>query len=279
MLFRSLGLDGSGNGTDAGGHDVSSFDGLSSTEALAAAVRAGGRNFIAHPHAARIALRRCKPVNWVNWQTQDFCGLEIWSYLHDICDYTIPWGAPLLMWVPKWLVRGPRKETLRIWDQLTQQRPVAGIAALDNHARRMFLGSIVPHRHAFRALRTHVICDQLPEDATAAEAAIIEALCAGSAWSAMDQWADSRGFRSEVTTADGRCIALGQQADFTEGMTLTVRSPRRADLAVIRNGDLLEMRRDSDGFDLPLRQAGVYRVEAHLRRRAWVLTNPIYLNR
>ncbi len=273
-----IGAKGNPHFTTFGVEDIASLADKESAEALSLAARAGGCNIIAHPHSARIAFYKRVPVDWKHWDTQDFCGIELWSYLHDVCDRTVPWAAPLLLWAPNTLIRGPRAETLQLWDRLLQQRPVAAVGALDNHAHRTRLGTIVPHRKAFRALRTHVICQQLPQDASEAELLLTRAICAGNSWLAMDLWADSCGFMFNATSGDGSVTGMGESRCFSGDMTLHIRSPRPADLAIVHSGSLLEFRRGSDGFDLPLRQPGVYRAEAHLGRRAWVLTNPIYLN-
>jgi len=47
-------------------------------------------------------------------------------------------------------------------------------------------------------------------------------------------------------------------------------------LRLIRNGELIAER---DGSDLEHEAAepGVYRIEARLRERTWILSNPVYL--
>ena len=188
-----------------------------------------------------------------------FCGIEIWSYIHDVLDRAIPWRLPLVALAPRRLVRGPRPETLALWDRLGRTRRVAGIGALDNHAH-MLLGlfELYPHADVFRTLRTHVICPELPAAGAAAEPALIAALAAGAAFVAFDGWADSTGFR------------------FAPGWKLHAQLPRPADLTILRDGRPLVSLRRTRTADLAVDGPGVYRLEARLDGRPWIFANPIY---
>lgn len=257
--------------------DIQSLEPLSPGEALAAAAQRGGLTILAHPHPAELKVYKRPPVGWTNLDSYVFDGIEIWSYLHDICHKLNPWRLARFWRNHQSLVRGPRPETLRLWDDLCRWRCVAGIGALDNHATRLpLVGPTLPHGDLFRLFRTHVFCEKLPDDGDTAERALARALASGRAFAAMDGWGDATGFRLR---AEGPNLSLGfgDETAFAGGARLVVTSPRSAELTVLRDGEVIERKPEARALALPLDRPGVYRVEARLAGRPWVFTNPIYL--
>ena len=57
---------------------------------------------------------------------------------------------------------------------------------------------------------------------------------------------------------------------------LRVRLPKRAEIDVFRDGTLLHQTREAE-LDLSLELPGVYRVQARIDGRLWLLSNPIHL--
>jgi len=55
-----------------------------------------------------------------------------------------------------------------------------------------------------------------------------------------------------------------------------VRLPRSADVVVVRDGAPVHRARAA-ALDLDVARAGVYRVEARIDGRLWLLSNPIHL--
>ncbi len=259
--------------------DPESLEGLSPKAALEAAQNRGAHNFIAHPHAARLRGLQRKPVDWSDWTATAFCGIEIWSYVHDVFDRAVPWRLPLVALAPRRLITGPRPETLALWDRLGLSRRVAGLGALDNHAH-MLLGlfEVYPHADVFETIRTHVVCPELPADGAAgaaAETALIDALAAGSAFVAFDAWADSSGFRF-AAEGPGATLSFGQETRFAPGWHLHAQLPRPADLTILRDSLPVLSLRNTRTADLAVAGPGVYRLEARLNGRPWIFSNPIY---
>ncbi len=112
--------------------DVSATSGMDAPDAIEEACRQGAGNFIAHPHVAQIRLWSRKPVGWTYWDTDAFCGIEIWSYMHDVCHKSVPWRLPILLLRHRLLVGG-----LGLMEWLSQEfftATVLGVAsdAADN---------------------------------------------------------------------------------------------------------------------------------------------------
>jgi hypothetical protein len=248
---------------------------LSPPEGLQECARRGLRTFVAHPHVGQLRGYPRKPVDWPHWDAA-ITGMEIWSYMHDVVHKVIPWRLPLLFLNHRWLVRGPRRETLKMWDQLGRSRRVAGIGSLDNHATVFFsLFRIFPHQDLFRMLRTHVICAALPQDGPAAEEILVKALGEGSCFVALDGWADATGFRF-CAQGPGPTLGMGQETAYAAGWKLIVESPRAAELTIVRDGSPLAKVEKARALEAAVEGPGVYRVEARLGGRPWVYTNPIY---
>jgi len=257
--------------------DVRALDSASAHDAIEAAARQGAHCFVAHPHPARMRFYSGGYAPWLDWQTTAFCGMEIWSYMHDVCDYVIPWRLHRLRRNHTALVHGPRPETLSLWDTLCMERRVAGIGALDNHARLIpLLGEILPHTDVFRTLRTHVVCPEFPADGAEAERALAACLAEGKAFIAMDAWADATGFRVEAS-GPGGTLSFGQEAAYGPGWRIEVTSPVRADLTVVRDGEVIATQRECDRMLLAADRPGVYRIEGRLGKLPWVFANPVYL--
>lgn len=246
-------------------------------EALTAARSQGAATFLAHPHPADFKVYKRPPAGWDHVDGYPFDGLEIWSYLHDVCYKLNPWRLARFWQAHESLVHGPRPETLRMWDDLGRRRRVPGIGALDNHAMRLpIVGPTLPHLDLFRLHRTHVFCPALPSDGAAAERALTAALVSGRSFVAMDGWGDAYGFTCRAE-GPNQSLTLGDEAAFAAGTKLIVVSPLAAELTVVGNGETIERRADVRSLELSLQKPGVYRVEARLKGRPWVFTNPIYL--
>jgi hypothetical protein len=236
----------------------------------------GAAAFVAHAHPAHIMGISLKAGELVDWEVPGFTGVELWSFMHDICDGLTPWRMPTFLYTWQNAIRGPHPGTMAHWDRITQHRRFAAVGSLDNHAIAIpLLGArFLSYEEGFRTLRTHVLCEELagrPDDA----GRIVDAVCAGRAFLALDLRADARGFRFTAEHA-GETLHVGDERIFAGPAALHVRSPHKADL-VLRKGGHVVARADSETLDHAADSPGVYRVEAHLAGKHWVYTNPIYL--
>jgi hypothetical protein len=238
--------------------------------------RQGTAAFIAHAHPAYMRGAPLKGRGLSTWDAADFTGVELWSFMHDICDGLTPWRLPWFLFTWRRCVRGPHPAVLAEWDRVTQVRRFAAVGALDNHAvpllvwRKPFLS----YEDSFRTVRTHVFTEELT--GTAEDAArVIEALCEGRAFLALDMLADSRGFRFEAEMA-GRRLGMGDERPWVGPAVLRAQSPAPAGLTLRCDGRPVA---EITGTHLEFRAdgPGVYRVEARYGGKPWVYTNPIYL--
>jgi len=258
---------------------------------IANAVRAaGGHGFAAHPFSAGghmlipgLARRIVKAHAWPALDDPRGCdGLELWSLTTDAAE---GWRTPAegLRWLrdPEGEVaKGPPTDHLRRWDALSARRRMPAIGGLDGHQPGIRLRgrvhSPLPHARTFKLLRTHLLCDRpLTGELQSDRATMLGALAAGRAWLTCPFVAPAHGARLWAERANGQTIELGAEASAGQ-VQLHVRLPRPAEIVLVRDGARLDRTRGAT-VDLGLELPGVYRVEARINGRLWLLSNPIHL--
>jgi hypothetical protein len=258
---------------------------------IAEAVRAaGGVGFAAHPFSTggsmlvpSLARRIILPHGWPALDDPEGCdGIELWSLTTDAAE---GWCTPAeaVRWLrdPEVAVaQGPPMHHLRRWDALSARRRLPAIAGLDGHAPglriRGRVRSPLSHARTFGLLRTHLICDRpIGGTADADRATLLAALRAGTAWLTCPFVAPALGARFWAERPDGTTVPMGGEAP-AGPIALRVRLPDAAEVSVVRDGALVHAERAA-AVDLDVDRAGVYRIEARINSRLWLLSNPIHL--
>jgi len=179
---------------------------------------------------------------------------------------------------------GPYPDTLARWDELLRERKTVAIGGSDAHGNTYRLGPlsrvVQPYDYLFRTVNTHILSQQtfngqLDHD----QRVVYDALREGRCFVAYDLLGDTRGFRFTAKSGDAQAM-MGQEITLQGEVSLEVRSPRRADIRLLRDGRIVAQRWGK-GLRWTTSEKGVYRVEAYrsflLRKRGWVFTNPIYV--
>jgi len=251
----------------------------------------GGFGFLAHPIEYDPAPFVKEPnLSWRDWQVSGYTGLELWNYMSEFKNHLPNKAAAILFcYFPRLVILGPHPDTLAKWDELLQQRKTVAIGGSDGHGNTYHLGPlsrvVQPYDYLFRTVNTHILSQeafngQLDHDKMVAYDGLREGRC----FVAYDLLGDTRGFRftaksSDVGRRTSRAI-MGQEIALQGEVSLEVRSPRRADIRLLRDGQIVA-RRLGRGLQWTTSERGVYRVEAYrsflLRKRGWVFTNPIYV--
>jgi hypothetical protein len=136
--------------------------------------------------------------------------------------------------------------------------------------------SPLSHARTFGLLRTHLLCEgPLTGDPESDRATLLAALRAGAAWLTCPFVAAAHGARLWAERADGATIPMGGEAPAGRAV-LRARLPRAADVLVVLDGAPM-YRAHTAALDADIDRAGVYRVEARIDGRLWLLSNPIHL--
>ncbi len=242
--------------------------------------------FIAHPVEFAPAYTHEPAIPWVDWDIEGFHGIEIWNYMSEFKAHatSLRQGLRLTYW-PTSVMRGPFREALALWDRLLRTRRVVAIGGPDAHGWELHRGpmkaTILPYSFLFRAVRTHILSDRaLVGDFAADRDTIMRALRAGHVFIGYDAIGNTRGFEFAAYHGRTRLAGMGDAVGLQKKLRLRIRSPRRAELRLLRDGEVI---RRAHGWSLQhnVTAPGVYRAEAYRRhlgqRRGWVFTNPIYV--
>jgi hypothetical protein len=258
--------------------------GMSAAGIVGAVARAGGFGFAAHPFSQgnpRIGRRAGKSMPWRDLDADRLGGVELWSFVVDSGEQLGGWRDAL-----RFLARPERympelpARNLAEWDRMGAARRVAGIGGLDAHQVGVRIGRWVPlrlmsYRRSFRMLTTHLLVPELLSgDVDRDRALVFDALREGRAYIARDWLAPARGFAFWAGEGDG--VPMG--AETAERPSLHVRLPRPAAVRLVRDGVAVASADGAAELDLdPGGAGGVYRVEARIGGRLWIVSNPIYL--
>ncbi len=265
-------------------------DGRSARQIADAVREAGGLGFAAHPFSQgghmlipELARRIVLPHGWPALDDPLGCdGIELWSLTTDAAE---AWRTPAeaLRWLrdPETAIAaGPPAHHLARWDALSARRRLPAIGGLDGHQPgvrvRGRVRSPLPHRRTFDLLRTHLLCERpLSGDVEADWRTVLTALESGAAWLTCPCVAPAHGARLWAEREDGTVVPMGGEAP-AGGSALRVRLPRSAEVRVIRDGASCHEARGA-ALDLSVEGRGVYRVEARIDGRLWLLSNPVHL--
>jgi hypothetical protein len=278
--YLALGI--SGNRWNRG----SSYD----TRSLMRSTReAGAVNFIAHPYGLR--------DQWTDWGATDYDGIEIFNddavwRKNTVVDLVIgallyPVNSRLALLR---LARTPN-ENFAKWDQLLQERPVAGICGSDAHAKlvvdRISIAKFPSYLSVFSLARQHVLLPEKPgiDPDHAGAADILAAIQKGSSFCAVDALYPAEGFR-QIIASSTQTAGPGEEIQWMPGEVLHIQVPTGADHPVIRvlkDGHEIA-KQETHTLDLPVLGPGHYRTEAYLRQPGltgwhrwtlWLFANPV----
>jgi len=264
--------------------------GRSAAEIAAAVRAAGGLGFAAHPFSTGgrmlvpgLARRIVLPHGWPALDDPDGCdGIELWSLTTDAAEgWRTPAEAARWLRDPRAAIAGgPPADHLRRWDALSARRRMPAIGGLDGHAPgirlRGRIRSPLSHARTFDLLQTQLQCDRpLIGDIAADWHTVLAALAAGAAWLVCPCVAPGRGARLWADLADGGIVAMGGEAPAGRAV-LRVRLPRAADVRLVRDGVTFHGGRGA-ALDVEIEGRGVYRAEARIDGRLWLLSNPVHL--
>ena len=251
--------------------------------------QAGAVNFIAHPYGLR--------DRWTDWGATEYDGIEIFNddaiwRKNTVFDIAI---AALLYPVNSRLAllrlaRTPN-ENFAKWDQLLEQRPVAGICGSDAHANlivnRMTIAKFPSYLSVFSLARQHVLLPDPPgvDPDRAGADAILAAIQSGHSFCAVDALYPADGFR-QIISSPTQSSGPGDTITWVEGEVLHVTVPAGADhpiIRVLRDGREIA-KQEGHSLELPVLGPGHYRTEAYLRQPGltgwhrwtlWLFSNPV----
>ncbi len=246
---------------------------------------AGGLGFIAHPHEKRNSMEKHPPYPWLEWDTDDFTGIEIWNHMSEWMEGLTEQNKYNYFIHPLKSVNMPSKETLDVWDKLNLKRRVVGIGGVDAHAHKVnllgfFEVEVFPYKVLFKSIRTHVLTDKnikengnkLPLDDAKKE--IYESLRNGKCFFSNFNHGDAKGF-SFYASDNSKIFQMGDLIPLFDNLILKVKVPGNGGtIRLMRNGELINSV-NSVVAEFDVKEIGAYRVEVFIENSAWIFSNHI----
>jgi hypothetical protein len=249
---------------------------MSAGEYVAAAASDGAVGIIAHPDERRSRDGRYPPYPWIDWSVEGFTGIELWNQMSEWMEKLNRWNRIAMALSPRKSMTGPTAKTLRIWDEVNMKRKVVGIVGVDAHAFPIKLGpftvEIFPYKVHFKSLRTHVLLrETISTDFKAASDQLYDALKDCRVFGSNMRWgvADKFEFMAESGTETAIC---GGELSSVDGSRLFVKSPARATIRLVRNGEYI-LEAETNEVEYTVQTRGVYRVEVWKGDRGWIFSN------
>lgn len=268
---------------------------ISAKEYVKSVKEQGGIGFLAHPHEKRTHMKEHPPYPWVDWEIEEFDGIEIWNHMSEWMENLTEENKYQAFMHPLRSIIAPPVETLRIWDELNQKRKVVAIGGVDAHAHKYnLLGflevEIFPYKVLFKSIRTHILTNEeikkplsqmqdrdgdiSKEMVKQAKKIIYKALGNGNSFVANDYHGDSKGFRF-FAECSNKFYQMGETITGNNKVKFQVLLPvPKASVKLIRNGKLID-EVETDRAHFIVDKKGAYRVEVFLNSKAWIYSNHI----
>jgi len=254
---------------------------LSPREYVKEVEKRGGVGIIAHPDEVRQLLKKFPCYPWTAWDASGFNGIEIWNHMSEWMEGLTRINILKMAIHPRRMLRSPTARILKIWDQLSEERPVVGLGGIDVHGYPFKLGpiglTIFPYKVQFRAIRTHLLLrDPLSRNLAEAREQIYSAIKNCNAFISNYRWGDARGLLFGFEVKDKTSLP-GEVVSLSQGGKIVCQSPRRANLRLVCRGKSV-FETFGNSFEYSPKDAGNYRLEAYIRGRGWVFTNHLRLS-
>ena len=245
-----------------------------------------GACFIAHPYEDAMPAFDETAITWERWDVDGYTGIEIWNGLSELKTRAKNiLQTALYAWAPEMIAKGPNLKALDKWDELTGKgKKVVAVGGSDAHDLQVrkgpFNAAIFPYEFHFKAINTHLLCDDLTGNITQDQHTIINALRSGHAFIGYDLPASTRGFRFSAQGKDQNVI-MGDDISLNGGVTLQIRLPFSNPCRLIKDGAIFKELEGRAIYTQIINQPGIYRVESDIHflgeERGWIFSNPIYV--
>jgi len=258
---------------------------ISAKEYVKKVKESGGIGFLAHPHEKRTHMKEHPPYPWVEWDTEDFTGIEIWNHMSEWMENLTEQNKYQNFLHPLKSILKPPEETLKVWDELNLKRRVVGIGGVDAHAHKynvlgFFEVEIFPYKVLFKSIRTHVLTkneilkSEDPKQIEKSKKIIYDALECGMCFISNDYHGDSKGFRF-FGEANHKIYNMGETIEKRGKIKFKVLVPTQmADIRFIRNGKQIDSVENNE-CEFIVNNKGAYRIEVYLNGNAWIYSNHI----
>ena len=262
--------------------------GVSAQEYVKEVKKNGGIGIIAHPAEKRNSIEAYPPYPWTAWDAEGFDGIEIWNQISEWLEGVTRSNFLWRVWHPLRSIRFPVWEILQRWDELNKKRRVVGIGGIDVHAYEMkILGfikfQIYPYKVQFKSIRTHFLTEKPLKRNNSklsfkeAEQEMYKALSLGRCFVSNYYLGDARGFKFYCKGSENR-YPMGSRININKNAGFYISAPAPGYIRLLRNGKLISQKKGKELYK-EVEQDGVYRAEVFKRKKGWIYSNPIVIEK
>lgn len=207
--------------------------------------------------------------------------ISIWSFLDEFVTRVSGDRAMMFQQRPERVIYGPHAEKIREWDREQIERPFPAIGCVNALLRKDPLlqwKEFFTFRTTFKTIRTAILIDdKLPEDSKSATRVIWKALRAGKSIVYNHAIGSIEEFEFRYIDSEKRSYYISDQVPYRPGGKIFVSMPQMAEIVIRRNGEPLFWGTGTT-FEFPTPVHGVYRIEAYIDRRLWLISNAIRIS-
>jgi hypothetical protein len=253
----------------------------------------GGFTFLAHPFEIGSPLGKggeLDAINWEEWDVQGYTGLEIWNYLSEFKSHVSGVAAAVrAAYSPEGVITGPFSKTVNKWDELLSRgERVSCICGGDVHCGTHSLGpftrTLFPYGFHFRTLNMHILSSKaMVGEFDHDKQLVLNALKRGNGWVGYDAAGDTTGFRFSAQGLKQQAIMGNTLRPKKGSVTFQITVPAAGHVQLICNGKVVAEEAGTPHLLYQTSEPGPYRVQVFTRfagrKRGWIYSNPIYLER
>lgn len=244
----------------------------------------GGFGFIAHPHEKRSSMEEHPPYPWTEWDSHDYTGIEIWNHMSEWMEGLTEQNKFNYFIHPLKSIIAPSAETLKVWDEESQQRRVVGVGGVDAHAHKVnmlgfFEVEVFPYKVLFKSIRTHILTKEKiavsdNTDIENSKRIIYSALREGRCFVSNFYHGNASSFRFYAQKGENE-YQMGESVPLSSGINLKIEVPGNGIMIkLLKNGIKKEEIAASRAI-FKVDSPGIYRVEVYLNNNAWIFSNHI----
>ena len=241
----------------------------------------GGFGIIAHPDESRSHIPKYRAYPWKIWDSECYDGIEIWNQMSEWMEGLTTKNKYFRVLHPRRSIITPKAETLKKWDKISMDRKLVGIGGVDAHGHKykilgLFPYTVFRYKISFKTIRTHVLMDyplEKGQDYKKGLANIFNAIKQAHCFVSHYYFGDASDFRFLAENKD-TVVIMGDSIILDEKAKLIVQNPVKAETYLVRNGEYVESHLAKD-IEFAIDRTGVYRIETHVEKRPWIMSNHI----
>jgi len=244
-----------------------------------------GIGFIAHPFEKRNAFKEHPPYPWIEWESEDFDGIEIWNHMSQWMENLSEDNKYEFFIHPLKFISKPCEESLKKFDEISLKRKISAIGGVDAHAHKVnILGfvevEVFPYKVMFKSIRNYILVKEpLIKDKSMTEKnkqIILNALRNGNLYVANSYRGDPQGFKFWAEYND-KTFIMGDEINFNANSEIIFKCyvpHKESNILLKKNGKTI-LEKKGNELLLSCKEKGIYRVEVILNNVGWIYSNPI----